>query len=107
MLIRFDWALWLETPPSPGLWGGLQIAPVFPGREAAANSTSAIPPLALAPWPPSFLHVLTHRDLHLHPLAIAVDHECRPSETGRWFQATEWPQAGLPAPMRKILEDWA
>ena len=107
LLIRLDGAVWLETRPSTGIWASLQCAPIFPDRETAANAAAAIAPLASLREHAAFLHVLTHRDLHLHPLAIAVDHECRPSETGRWFQTTEWPQAGLPAPMRKILEDWA
>ena len=107
LLVRLDGAVWLETRPSTGIWAGLQCAPTFPDRETAANAAAAIAPLAPLREHAAFLHVLTHRDLHLHPLAIAVDHECRPSETGRWFQTTEWPKAGLPAPMRKILEDLA
>ena len=107
LLIRLDGAVWLETRPSTGIWAGLQCAPTFPDRETAANAAAAIAPLASLREHAAFLHVLTHRDLHLHPLAIEVDHECRPSETGRWFQTTEWPQAGLPTPMRKILENVA
>ena len=107
LLIRLDGAVWLETRPSTGIWASLQCAPIFPDRETAANAAAAIAPLASLREHAAFLHVLTHRDLHLHPLVMEVDHECRPSETGRWFQATEWPKAGLPAPMRKILEDLA
>ncbi len=73
LLIRLDGAVWLETRPSTGIWAGLQCAPTFPDRETAANAAAAIAPLASLREHAAFLHVLTHRDLHLHPLAIAVE----------------------------------
>jgi len=52
--------------------------------------------------PASFVHVLTHRDLHLHPMCLTV-----PTSTvwgeGQWWSAQEWPQLGLPAPLRRLL----
>lgn len=105
LIVRADGAVWLETRPSTGIWAGLQCAPVFADREAALRAATLIAPLVLPHEQAAFLHVLTHRDLHLHPLMLVVDEDCKPGETGRWFLASEWLQAGLPSPIRKILED--
>ena len=105
--------------PAPGIWAGLYCPPVFDSEAAAAASlphgaviTSVEPPL---------LHVLTHRDLHLH--AMWVDVPGQP-DTGsvdvrepalgeantahaesalRWFAADELSAIGLPAPVRRLL----
>jgi A/G-specific adenine glycosylase len=52
---------------------------------------------------PAFLHVLTHKDLHLHPVSVAYAVERPPIGSGSWFGAGEWPVLGLPAPVRKLL----
>ena len=51
---------------------------------------------------PAFVHVLTHKDLHLHP--VRIDGGQPQGEAARWFEADEWSRLGLPAPMRKLLE---
>ncbi len=89
--------LWLQRRPQTGIWAGLHCPPVF---EAEA---------ALAPWAGAgmqhlrpFVHVLTHRDLHLHPvLASGVP----PPGEGRWCSAAQWADLGLPAPVRKLLDE--
>jgi A/G-specific adenine glycosylase len=57
---------------------------------------------------PAVLHVLTHRDLFLHPVVqLAGD---RPAVAGdwaaggAWFSPEAWPGLGLPAPVRRLLE---
>jgi A/G-specific adenine glycosylase len=51
---------------------------------------------------PAFVHVLTHKDLHLHPVQLQGG---QPQGDGaRWVEAEEWGRLGLPAPMRKLLE---
>ena len=52
---------------------------------------------------PAFVHVLTHKDLHLHPVLIEGAQPL--GEGARWVDAQEWSRLGLPAPMRKMLED--
>ena len=49
-----------------------------------------------------FVHVLTHKDLHLHPVEVALPSGWNGIE-GRWFGRSEWPALGLPAPVRKLL----
>jgi A/G-specific adenine glycosylase len=51
------------------------------------------------------VHVLTHKDLHLHPVQLQG---AQPQGEGaRWVEAEEWRRLGLPAPMRKLLEGGA
>ena len=111
LLLQRDAAgrLWLERRPQTGIWAGLYCPPVFDGREAlvATAAESAAPSVALQDLPAS-LHVLTHRDLHLHPVLVAWgdDHArvVRESDEGGWFTASQWTALGLPAPIRKLLD---
>ncbi|MES2249257.1 MAG: A/G-specific adenine glycosylase [Pseudomonadota bacterium] len=93
--------VWLEKRPAKGIWAGLHCLPVFDSHEAllaalpqgAAHDTQDLPP---------FVHVLTHKDLHLHPVQLqGVQPQ---GEGARWVEAQEWSRLGLPAPMRKLLE---
>jgi len=52
---------------------------------------------------PAFTHVLTHKDLHLHPVRVQLPAKVQLSAQGRWHDAGAWPQLGLPAPVRKLL----
>lgn len=107
-----DGAIWLERRPASGIWGGLHCLPVF-GDEAAL--LQALPPEARtsAAYEPGFTHVLTHKDLHLKPVAARFGKgeqpgllhavAAEPSAAG-WFLPDEWSVLGLPAPVRKLLE---
>ena len=53
---------------------------------------------------PPFLHILTHRDLHLHPVIVEVNEPQSLVHEGAWFSRAQWPSLGLPAPIRKLLE---
>jgi A/G-specific adenine glycosylase len=95
-------AVWLQRRPSPGVWAGLYCLPWFDSRDAL----EALVPAAYRPAlrdQPVFKHVLTHKDLHLHPVQIDVPGEAFAPADGRWFDAASWPQLGLPAPVRRIL----
>ena len=57
---------------------------------------------------PAVLHVLTHRDLHLHPVQVGAPRlPLLSEEDGSWFERAQWQQLGLPAPVRKLLEEVA
>jgi A/G-specific adenine glycosylase len=105
------WLLWAHTPagevwlarrPTPGVWAGLYSFALFDSELALRQ---ALPSVALAhlECEPAFIHVLTHKDLHLHVCRASLNSETRPGE-GRWVGAQEWPGLGLPAPIRKLLE---
>ena len=97
-----DGAVWLEKRPTPGVWAGLYCLPVFESRDALA---AAVPPPARAALrdESAFVHVLTHKDLHLHPVAASLGGEMLVRPEGAWFAASDWPALGLPAPVRKLL----
>ena len=91
--------VWLQRRPDTGVWAGLYCLPVFDSREALAASVGS----AVLNDLPVFLHVLTHKDLHLHPVQIQWPQDARPGPNGDWVQALRWPEMGLPAPIRKLL----
>ncbi len=101
---RADGAVWLVPRPTPGVWAGLQCFPLFES-EAALRSALAPGHEASLQAEPTFVHVLTHKDLHLHPWRLewpaGADLGALP---GRWVGAAQWPVLGLPAPIRKLLE---
>ena len=105
---RPDGEVWLERRPAAGVWGGLYCFPVFDSDDAL---------LARLPQPlrdrvtylPPLKHVLTHKDMHLSPVIAGFSaHQKMPladDVTGGWFLTDEWPELGLPAPIRKLLEN--
>ncbi len=96
-----DGSVWLQKRPAPGVWGGLYCLPVFSSRDALKE---ALPqPTYLRDAQP-FVHVLTHKDLHLHPVE-AVLPPAWAGMDGAWFGPAQWPQLGLPAPVRRLLEN--
>ena len=97
-----DGSVWLAPRPRSGIWGGLYCLPWFDSRE---QLEAALPPGMRGPLHDlqPFKHVLTHRDLHLHPVQIAVPRTFDDRNGGRWFGAADWPALGLPAPVRGLL----
>jgi A/G-specific adenine glycosylase len=97
-----DGSVWLEKRPVPGVWAGLYCLPLFGSREELVD---AVPDRARNGLQddPALLHVLTHKDLHLHPVRAALPARPLPGREGRWFAPGEWEVLGLPAPVRKLL----
>ncbi len=98
-----DGAVWLHKRPTPGVWAGLFCLPVFDSRE----QLEAALPLQLRTLlqdDEPFVHVLTHKDLHLHPVRLDLpQQEAALPAGGEWFGAQHWPHLGLPAPVRRLL----
>ena len=97
-------AVWLEPRPDTGVWARLYCLPAFDSREALVRAVPADDrPRAIDGH--AFIHVLTHKDLHLHPVVLHARSPLlgtRPG--GRWVRAPDWHGLGLPAPVRKLLE---
>jgi A/G-specific adenine glycosylase len=106
---RAQW--WLVQRPDSGVWAGLWSLPEFDSGEAFDA--------VAATWPgegealDSFTHVLTHLDWRLHPIHWTLPDRCAPSRVeavtrslgdGRWWTQDEAFAAGLPAPLRKLLQ---
>jgi A/G-specific adenine glycosylase len=98
-----DGAVWFSKRPAPGVWAGLYCLPLFDSEDAMLHSV----PLHLRvelDAQPVFTHVLTHKDLHLHPWRWSLPSEAMSWEEGQWISAQDWPRLGLPAPIRKLLQ---
>jgi A/G-specific adenine glycosylase len=113
MAQRPDGACWLEKRRSSGIWGGLYCLPVFPEDDALKAFLPASLDLDIEPLP-RLVHVLTHKDLHLSPWRTRLPSaQAWPSSAlderagGGWFLPSEWASLGLPAPIRKLLSQYA
>ncbi|WP_353235730.1 A/G-specific adenine glycosylase [Diaphorobacter ruginosibacter] len=100
--------LWLERRPQAGIWAGLYCPPVFEDREELAQRASHDAAASLQDMD-VVAHVLTHRDLYLHPVVMQLSaasslRRGRDATDGAGFYAaSEWAALGLPAPVRKML----
>lgn len=95
--------VWLVQRPQSGIWAGLYCLPVFDTYEALQSAVSARHAHALQDVD-VIKHVLTHKDLYLHPVRLTLH---TPSDLGQgaWFKKHKLAAIGLPAPIRKLLED--
>ncbi len=97
--------VWLARRPAAGIWAGLYCVPVFPLRSDLSAFLDHLGPdsaQSIQEGAP-FLHVLTHRDLHLHPVIVRYGGDATPGDGGGWFTAEQIGALGLPAPVRKLL----
>ncbi len=104
LVMRHGDAVWLETRPPSGIWGGLASLPQFDDEAAlmaqAAAWAPGVEPVALSPR----RHVFTHFALDFVPWLLAVDE--RPALAGiagRWVAPDAIARAALPAPIRTLL----
>jgi A/G-specific adenine glycosylase len=93
--------VWLQQRPAKGIWAGLYAFPVFESKDQLLAALPAGQADHLQEWPVR-LHVLTHRDLHLHLCVIEADARPDGPGPGGWFNAAQWGGLGLPKPVR----DW-
>ena len=101
-----DGTVWLSKRPTPGVWAGLHCLPLFSSEEALWSAVPIFMRQHMQPVP-AFTHVLTHKDLHLHPWRVALPSEAVKDvhwADGRWVPSNAWPSLGLPAPIRKLLQ---
>jgi len=91
----------LEQRPHTGVWAGLYALPMF---TSLAGLCEAIPEdvHGRLQEQSAFKHVLTHKDLHLHPVVLNLP-ALRHLGLGQWLGRDVWPTLGLPAPVRKLL----
>ena len=126
-LLWLQWRdrVWLVHRPDGGVWGHLWSLPEFP--TAAALEQAVVQWPGTLEWRAPFKHVLTHFDWQLQPLRLdwhgdpGAHHQAEidalpaitgaprdaPSgpASGRWVRRDELHTLGLPAPIRKLLEE--
>jgi A/G-specific adenine glycosylase len=100
---RADGAVWLAKRPTPGVWAGLQCFPLFDSEDALRTALPAQAADRLEMLP-VFTHVLTHKDIFMHVALVDIAQVAMDLGAGAWFLPAEWAAAGLPAPVRKLLE---
>lgn len=93
----------LEKRPQTGIWAGLYALPMFDSHDALVNALPAAHHQRLQALDP-FVHVLTHKDLHLHPIVLQTQSPWAFAESAQWYSADQWIVLGLPTPVRKLLE---
>jgi len=98
-----DGSVWLAKRPTPGVWAGLQCFPLFDSEDALR---AAVPPGLVRglQMQPVFTHALTHKDLFLHPARVEIAQGAINFGAGDWFTPARWAAAGLPAPVRRLLQ---
>ncbi len=97
--------VWLMQRPQTGVWAGLYCLPVFDSFEALQSALPAKYRSQLQDGA-VFKHVLTHKDLHVHPVQLNLPSIAKLGAAmgqGQWVAANKWPELGLPAPVRKLL----
>jgi len=100
--------VWLAARPASGIWARLHCLPEYASRaellrdlpEAARAAATLHPPIA---------HALTHRDLDLRIVTVRLPAAALKTAShapeGRWHANSAWPALGLPAPVRRFLQE--
>ena len=92
----------LERRPHEGIWPGLHCLPVYLDHAELMRHSALKEAINIINMP-SFLHALTHRELHLHPVMIQIDSNGLDDKYRSWFGSEQWNNLGLPAPIKKLL----
>jgi A/G-specific adenine glycosylase len=97
-----DGSVWLGKRPAPGVWAGLYCFPLF---DDWASLEAAVPDRYRTKLEVSAVvkHVLTHKDLYLHPVQVELPTASIKEADGTWLKPEQWREMGLPAPIRKLL----
>lgn len=105
----------LQQRPESGIWGGLLSLPEFDGH-VALDEADAIDASALAGAAGEFgevveaepllplVHGFTHYRLHIQPWRIALARRADTPAGHVWWDLDRIPDAPLPAPIKKLLE---
>lgn len=95
--------IWLEKRPASGVWAGLHAPPMFDSRDLLLDALPSAARVTALDEPP-FVAVMTHKDLHIHPVAVVLEAATGlRGHDGRWRSSDEWTVLGLPAAVRKRL----
>ncbi|MGQ5525488.1 A/G-specific adenine glycosylase [Chitinimonas sp. PSY-7] len=108
LLIQHEGKLLLEKRPPTGIWGGLWSLPQADSTATATTLCHSRFGLVVDPSEtlPTLIHTFTHFRLTITPLVVTV-RETLPQvaeEDSRWFTRSAALKAGIPTPVRKLLQ---
>ncbi len=96
--------VWLERRPASGIWPGLWCLPAHASSDAALRQARELGSVDAHAALPARRHLLTHVELELRPLRVALTPRPRAADaTAGWFTLPEALALGLPAPVRRLL----
>lgn len=98
----------LEERPSVGIWGGLWSFPELEHIEdARAFCTKAFGHVLDCVPMASFRHTFSHYHLEITPVYINITQRHRQvaENQQQWLKPQEWEALGLPAPVKKLLDE--
>ncbi|MBI3144255.1 MAG: A/G-specific adenine glycosylase [Pseudogulbenkiania sp.] len=110
MLAVHQGRVWLERRPPRGIWGGLLSLPEFESSCAIEQWKSERGTGDLLPAWPELEHVFSHYRLIITPQPLRLDAlagRVAREENGGWLSLAEAPDAGVPAPVRRLLQKMA
>jgi A/G-specific adenine glycosylase len=100
-------SVWLERRPPTGIWGGLLSLPEFADSFAVDDWLALHGSGDVLPAWPEFEHVFSHYRLLITPLPLRLDSlradVAGEGGGGEWVALDDAPDAGVPAPVRKLL----
>lgn len=103
---------WLQRRPAQGganaIWAGLYSPLVYSSAQELNDAVSTLHGAQRTDLP-VVQHILTHRELHLHPVLLQVEQqENAPTlgTEGTWWSASEALAQGLPAPIRRLMANF-
>ncbi|MCC7097230.1 MAG: A/G-specific adenine glycosylase [Thermomonas sp.] len=100
----------LQQRPPAGLWASLWSLPELPDRAQALawfQDRFDDDPAGAVHMAP-FLHGFSHYRLSIHPILITISgtrHRMTDRNDLRWMRRDDLPVLGLPAPVRKLLQE--
>ncbi|TCW29593.1 A/G-specific adenine glycosylase [Gulbenkiania mobilis] len=95
--------VWLERRPSEGIWGGLLSLPEVSDTTAAEDWVARHGGGdVLSDWP-EVEHAFTHYRLVITPVPVRLAAPPVAPGSGAWLPLAEAPDAGVPAPVKKLL----
>lgn len=108
LVVQQAGSVFLEQRPPSGIWGGLWSLPemdVGGALDDTCRERFGARVLSSCAGPP-LRHGFTHFSLTIHPwyVDVAVAGPAAAETSGRWFPVAEALAAGVPAPVRTLLE---
>ena len=99
--------LLMQQRPQSGIWGGLWCPPAFETKDELTNYLRQLnavePELDIASEP--YRHVFSHYKLDIVPVYVKSSKPNIISESNhQWLTITDWLKAGLPTPIKQLLQ---